>query len=411
MLLQRLARSGWSSNARIQTYLDSLLAPTAYWWVQQKSSLIRKTGSLKEFDQFWLSILLPTKTYDDIYSGWSRNQRFRAVARLEFLRSRYMDTPRYTQAISRLGDDQEDLPSRREILDLFGMESWDWKWEKNNNNNNNNNNNIPKEDQHKFRLMRERLLISGSGENEKFDLKSPIVDWDLEDVLEVGGCCVHGRSEFNLFAEEHQLYEVLTSDYVAELAKKIRTVLASTKGDQVESKSNFLVCEVGAGSGVLSHHLRRYYEKEKELDKRERERNMEIDVIATDPGTWNLGRRYPVEPYTNKEALKRLRPDLVLVSWMPSGEDWTESFRRSGVKSYLIIGEADDGCTGHNWKTWGNAAFREDAVVSEGPAMVPYLHDRYERTNLEGLAKSQLQRYDCKQAPYQSTTVLFSKKS
>jgi hypothetical protein len=387
-LYQQLARRGWSLQPRVQNYLDTVLAPTAYWWVQQRSKQLRAKSIITEYDKFWMNILLPSKTYDDIYTGWSNNQRFRAVARLEYLRSRYLDTPRYVQAKTKmlkgLTNHDEDLPKRSDVLETFGMTDWNWDVDSRSG----------AEDAHKNRLMRDRLRIRGTTDDAHFDLKSPVVDWELEDVLEVGGCCVHGRSEFNLFAEEHQLYEVLTLDYIETLAAKI-CELRSLATD----KKQFQVCEVGAGSGALSHHLRRCLERFGETD---------IDVIATDPGTWNLGQRFAVEPYTNKQALQRFRPDLVLVSWMPAGTDWSASFRRAGVPYYVIVGEADDGCTGHNWKTWGNRAFCDDDGTTT-TAAIPYNSDGYRRENLKELAALQLQRYDCAQAPKQSTTVLFTK--
>ncbi len=30
------------------------------------------------------------------------------------------------------------------------------------------------------------------------------------------------------------------------------------------------------------------------------------------------------------------------------------------VEEYILIGEADDGSCGHNWRTWGNPNFRDD---------------------------------------------------
>jgi hypothetical protein len=396
-MLQRLAKHGWSKNPMIQTYLDGLLAPTAYWHVQQQSMKKRlsDTKDLKDFDNYWKHILLPTKTYNDIFSGWSQNQRFRAVARLEYLRSRYLNTPTYLDAqlvMSRgLNSENEDLPSRKDVLDVFNLH--DWKWD-----------NMEgmkigsgaDEDVYKNKIMKERLITLEDGE---YDLNSPIDQhWDLVDILEVGGCCVHGRSEFNLFAEENQLYEVLTMDYVEALANQICQLR--------QNKANYQVCEVGAGSGLLTHHLKRCLDRMEGTDG--------IDMIATDSGSWNLGKRFDVEPYTNKEAIKRFRPDLVLVSWMPAGEDWTAYFRRSGVKNYIIIGESDDGCTGHNWETWGNYDYCDEDRKKKKFGMVEeplFSRDGYYRTDLKELASLQLQRYDCRQAPYQSTTVLFTKKN
>ena len=100
-MLSNLAKHGWSTNSMIQRYLDGILAPTAYWYVANASRKLRTsdaTTATTDFDHYWMNILLPTKTYNDIYSGWSQNQRFRAVARLEYLRSRYCNTAVYNNA-------------------------------------------------------------------------------------------------------------------------------------------------------------------------------------------------------------------------------------------------------------------------------------------------------------------------
>ena len=56
-----------------------------------------------------------------------------------------------------------------------------------------------------------------------------------------------------------------------------------------------------------------------------------------------------------KKALAMFKPSIVLVGWMPMDEDWSADIRSCpSVREYILIGEADDGCCGHNWWTWGN---------------------------------------------------------
>ena len=410
-IFQYLARDGWSNNPKIQSAQDRLLAPTIYWLIQQRSKRIRASNPKDntEFDTFWLNILLPNKNYNDIYSGWANNNRFRAVARLEYLRSRYRNTTQYNQAesimLKSLKNKDEDLPSRNEIIELFQLDQWDWKASSRTG-----------EDDYKFHLMKEKLGLFNNSKNgsvntidasnvnnlepEDIALNSPILNWELEDVLEIGGCCVHGRNEFNLFAEENQLYEVFTLDYVEKLGLLIRKLRSKS------NKKHFQICELGAGSGALTHHLRRYFEIDGDDG---------IDIIATDSGTWNLDTRFAVEPYSNSQALERLKPDVVLVSWMPAETDWTASFRRNGISHYILVGESDDGCTGHNWETWGNPTYRdEDTSLPSSnktfnSTQTLYAKDGYKRKNLDELSNIQLQRYDCSHSPRQSTTVLISR--
>jgi hypothetical protein len=448
----RLARLGVSDSRARQQTLDALLAPTAYWWAQRASQRVRERAAAaaaaaeeeeeKEedthaaFDRLWERMLLPSGRYEDVFAGWARNDRFRAVARLEFLRARYAGTDTYARAgpggpldaLALRGSAEAELPTRGRLLETFGMEDWNWDDDGGGGGGGSNNNGRPRaprrdsslEDARKFELLRERV---GSRTPGVWDLEAPVRlrvsggAWDLEDVLEIGGCCVHGRSEFNLFAEENELYEVLTSDYVSALAAEVLAVREARRGGSggVDGAGGggepFVVVEVGAGSGALSHHLRKHLADEAGG-------HVDVDVIATDPGTWKLSthRHYPVEPYAHAEALRRLGPDLVLVSWMPQGEDWTADFRAGGVPDYIVLGEVDDGCTGHNWLTWGNVDYYE-GVTPGGTAgttrarrpVPPFTGDGYERHDLHGLSRLQLQRYDCKQAPYQSATVRFSK--
>ena len=388
---------------------------------------------MKRFDEYWEKLLLPTGTFSDIYA-WAHNDRFRAVARLEFLRSRYADTEKYKYAERILTVENDSslrskrklrtdrLLSRKRIIEVFGIEDWNWNTDLKNLRPHN------LEERRKNEIMESRLKGSGG----QYELTSPvkmrcsgnsIVDehgdielWDLEDVLEVGGCCVHGRSEFNLFAEENHLYEVLSEDYInalADLVLDLRKDRFQERNGLPNSSSygDYVIVEIGAGSGALSHYLRkRIYE----LEHKGLPWASEIDVIATDSGSWKLDSRdFSVEPYTVKEALERLNPDLVITSWMPAGVDWSKAFRRAGISDYLLIGEADDGCTGHNWFTWGNKAYNQDIQLSKigGRSIsTPFAEDGYVRKDLGHLARLQLQRYDCQVAPNQSTTVLFSRK-
>ena len=61
-----------------------------------------------------------------------------------------------------------------------------------------------------------------------------------------------------------------------------------------------------------------------------------------------------VECLDYQSALDRHTPHLIICSWMPLGDDWTEAFRKcKSVAAYLLLGEIDDGCCGDPWRTWG----------------------------------------------------------
>ena len=270
-----MAALGSSASPAARARLDAFLAPTAWWYVQRTSARIREGGDVSEFDAYWGKLLLPTGTWADII-GWSQNDRFRAVARLEFLRSRYAKTERYRRAEEvfmnggggKLRSDR--LPTRRQLISVFGMEDWNWSdgaaalstssgiASKRTQN---------LEDLRKNEITQTRVRVVDGG----YDLTSPIrlrgkghhpvrdtCDsdgvplWDLEDVLEAGGCCVHGRSEFNLFSEENQMYEVF-SEYVDTLVDTIIGIKGRRHGERDGSMArDFVVVEIGAGTGALS---------------------------------------------------------------------------------------------------------------------------------------------------------------
>lgn len=128
-----------------------------------------------------------------------------------------------------------------------------------------------------------------------------------------------------------------TQEYVDGLAR----LIVETYGADAK------VVEVGCGDGALSMLLK--------------ERG--INIIATDDCSWDFDPQkhkkedrwfhVPVERYVEVEkvgyyeAIKKHRPDVILVSWMPYQEDWTPGFRRfKSTKGYIIIGEGQGGCTG-----------------------------------------------------------------
>ena len=123
--------------------------------------------------------------------------------------------------------DPQYLPSRDEVIDAFGMNEWTRHPEG--------------EDVRKKQLLKSLKSANDSVEN-----------WSLEDIMESAGCCVYGRNEFNYFCEEFQHYEFLTSTYVDSLASYIRD-RANDRSSR--SGSEFILLEVGAGSGRLSAHL------------------------------------------------------------------------------------------------------------------------------------------------------------
>ncbi|KAH8062984.1 peptide-methionine (S)-S-oxide reductase [Aureococcus anophagefferens] len=133
-----------------------------------------------------------------------------------------------------------------------------------------------------------------------------------EDLLELAGCSVVGRSEFNSYCENHEIYDFWTKDYVDGLAAHLAAARDERGVEVLE------VVEVGAGDGRLSFFLRRA------LKKLGAERA--VNVVATDSGQWRFAPRHEVKAASAEAAADGAH--VALVAWMPMGVDWTSSWRQ-----------------------------------------------------------------------------------
>lgn len=234
-------------------------------------------------------------------------------------------------------------------------------------------------------------------------------------------------------------YELWTKDYIFGLATYLLERIEEMNNHSTDNIET-TVLDVGAGDGRLIYFLRRAMN---EIDasknriqigrKAHKFRSTLPTLIATDDGSWRapvyktshiqveqLSARDSIEKYAPKsnEDCKRL---IVLCSWMPSGEDWTDLFRKctsadetdsvlktvGQVEEYILIGEADDGTCGDNWYTWGNCEFHPNKEASNREVeRPPYARDGYTRVDLDILSELQLSRFDCKRSS-ESRTVSF----
>ena len=112
----------------------------------------------------------------------------------------------------------------------------------------------------------------------------------------------------------------------------------------------FRVLEVGCGDGALAGHLRSH------LAQVSSGEGTPVQLIATDSGARGLrsASGSEVEQCDAIKAMCRYEPHAVLCSFMPLGVDWTAAMRATAsVRAYILLGEADDGCCGQPWATWG----------------------------------------------------------
>lgn len=137
------------------------------------------------------------------------------------------------------------------------------------------------------------------------------------------------------WCNRHMVYQLRNIEFVQELAKVIKDVDPET------------ILEVGAGRGIISRYISKIINKE---------------IILTDDYSWwarwereeiDEKIEYPdIVKMDYNDAIEIYKPDLIVASWIPHGQCWTEDFRKYPfVKGYIIIGELS--CTGSE-KDWIN---------------------------------------------------------
>eukprot|EP00934_Nitzschia_sp_Nitz4_P000433 Nitzschia sp. Nitz4//scaffold279_size24496//16175//17824//NITZ4_008383-RA/size24496-augustus-gene-0.8-mRNA-1//1//CDS//3329545400//433//frame0 len=230
----------------------------------------------------------------------------------------------------------------------------------------------------------------------------------LEDILEVAGGHVGHCGPFNTVCEEADIYQLWTKDYIQHLGDYL---LDRTKSHFASKGGETIVLDVGAGDGLLVHFLREHAErKDRGEGVRSRgkasKKTQHFDIptptfVATDNGSQGIFAKAEVERLDVKTAISKYcagAPSnntqvIVLCSWMPIGQDWSKLFRDAAVEEYILIGEADDGSSGLEWETWGNAeSWREKP---EGETVPPYVREGYKRWDMNALTPFQFSRYDC----------------
>ncbi|KAJ1628847.1 hypothetical protein T492DRAFT_874362 [Pavlovales sp. CCMP2436] len=145
-------------------------------------------------------------------------------------------------------------------------------------------------------------------------------------------------------------YEVFTREFVDALARAI-SALAAALHASLDARA-LRVLELGAGSGRLAHHLRAALAQ---LGCG----SDSLLVIASDisPATGHFPLHFPVLESDYRASLARCLPDVVLVSWMPLGQDWSACIRSTpSVKAFFLVGETSGALCGDAQYTWGRAA-------------------------------------------------------
>lgn len=127
------------------------------------------------------------------------------------------------------------------------------------------------------------------------------------------------------FCQQKNIFEFFTQEYIKELAKILN------------KKKYKNIIEIGAGNGKLSYFLNKLVKNK---------------IIATDSGEWCLnGSTFPVEMLGFEDALKKYKPDFVIISWIPRNFNIVDYIEKcDSIKGYLIIGVPEHCGTKELWK-------------------------------------------------------------
>ena len=165
-------------------------------------------------------------------------------------------------------------------------------------------------------------------------------------------------------------YEVITADYVTQLARYLRRRRLEILG--ADEPRPLRVLELGAGDGRLTRHLREH------LD------GHGIEVYATDDHSLGLAKgdakgghhgvvaadaldavsqcgfsREPTAAVSSSSSSLPGACDVALVCWQPMGVDWTAAIRASAsFQEYVLVGEVDDGICGDPLRDVGRSSPR-----------------------------------------------------
>jgi hypothetical protein len=327
--------------------------------------------------------LTPTGALDDL-DAWRHNLFFLAWLRSAYLDRKHCASPALAEAEQLHALRPDALLRFSRACELFGLDrarasSGAWRP------------NPPDVATRRMRRLRDRARADGR-----------IDGWSLEDVIEAAGGCVAGRGPFNVFCERHHVHEFLTLELVDALADRLaasaKAAVSAATVSNAGSPGTPTVAEIGAGSGHLAFHL----------GGRLAERGVRFFASDARPRRSPFSRSGRVDAECYRTTLQRRRPHVVLCAWMPMGVDWTEDLRRAGVFEYLLLGEADNGNCGHNWRTFGNPAFA-DGAPADGAGRIsepPFSADGYDKSYLDDLSRLMLQRFDSEEYPSGSSRAV-----
>lgn len=154
-------------------------------------------------------------------------------------------------------------------------------------------------------------------------------------------CACDRCARWDAFVRNSRSYVLPTLDLVDGVATWLCSLHAAEAPMLHADAAPMRVLEVGAGNGKLAAHLQRALRAVAPAVK-----YTATDVAACADDS--------VQQLDAHAAIAATSPDVIVCAAMPLGVDWTAAFRAcASVSVYLLLGEADNGCCGRPWQTWG----------------------------------------------------------
>lgn len=181
-------------------------------------------------------------------------------------------------------------------------------------------------------------------EKARKELANPYYLPTIDEVYDAfGGLGLYGilrldQEWYNYVLSSPQRYEVLTQEYISALGIYLADRIRAYSGSVDHP---IRVLEIGAGNGQLSYFLN-FYLQAIVPDQ--------ASIIATDKNE-PIQNNFPVEVIDYMDAIRKYKPAIIISSWMPLGQDWTEECRGiPEVQEIILIGDEDSCGTPESWE-------------------------------------------------------------
>lgn len=170
------------------------------------------------------------------------------------------------------------------------------------------------------------------------------------------------------FGYRHGMYEILNREGIDRLTKYLGESALRIRPDGGKVK----VGEVGAGLGRLTHFVCKAAAR-MGIDN--------LDMFASDSGDMvaqqKLETPFDVFDESYVRSLRFHKPQIVISSWMPQGDDWTTTFRNSQcVDEYILIGQMNACGKPDSWEQ-RRRGFARHILHDLSEAQIGYKDDLY----------------------------------